>query len=110
MMNNLPKLSDVDPALLTTFGASAMQGLRDAGWLERKVLPLDKPHPLPERPRRAYQADYIGVSRRYGGFCGHWAPEPGKYVRGPVRETQQEAAEDRARALGLDYLEVRNGA
>lgn len=63
--------------------------------------------PIPERPRRDYQSRYIGVSQRYTGYCGHWAPEPGKYVRGPVRATEEEAARDRAQALGLDYVEVR---
>jgi hypothetical protein len=65
------------------------------------------PTPLPERPRKPYQSSYIGVSLRYTGYCGHWSAAPGKYVRGPVRPTEREAAQDRAAALGLDYLEVR---
>jgi hypothetical protein len=32
-----PKLQDVDPALLTTFGAAAMLALKDAGWLAREL-------------------------------------------------------------------------
>jgi hypothetical protein len=96
-----------------TFGASAMRNLITYGWLTRVILPpnipqgLLQPAPLPEKPRKEYQSNYIGVSRRYRGFCGHWAPEPGKYVRGPVRKTEIEAAQDRAAALGLDYVEVR---
>ncbi len=71
------------------------------------VYTRSEPSPLPEKPRKAYQSRYVGVSRRYTGYCGHWAPEPMKYVRGPVRPTEEEAARDRAMALGLDYLEVR---
>lgn len=112
---NYPKFHELNTAPdFLTFGKSAMKGLVDYGWFTRPIMPqsipsaLMRPDPLPEKPRKEYQSNYIGVSRRYRGFCGHWAPEPGKYVRGPVRKTEREAAQDRAAALGLDYLEVRN--
>lgn len=65
------------------------------------------PPALTTRPRKPYQSNYIGVTRKYSGWRGQWPIEPGRYVSGPTRDTELAAAQDRAQALGLDYLEVR---
>lgn len=69
----------------------------------------DAPEPpaLATRPRKPYQSNYIGVTRKYSGWRGQWPIAPGRYVCGPTRADELEAAHDRASALGLDYLEVR---
>jgi len=90
-------------------GVSAMLGLRTYGFLDdSRAQPPNVPMALLEiKPRKPYESRFIGVTRRYTGYCGGWTSEPGKYVRGPVRPTEEEAARDRAHALGRDYLEVR---
>ncbi len=107
-----PKLTDVSPDLLTTIGASAMHALISAGWVGSRapgkpVYTRAAPDPLPEVPRKPYQSRYVGVSRRYSGWRGNWAVD-GRYVCGPTREMEIEAARDRADAMGRDYLEVRD--
>jgi len=90
-----------DLALLDAYNAALRLGSQP------RTSPEVDREPLPIKPRKPYESRFIGVSKRYTGYCGHWAPAPGKYVRGPVRPTEEEAARDRAHALGRDYLEIR---
>src|SRR2546427_520679 len=123
-----PKLQDVDPALLTTIGAAAMRGLERYGWLERRAptkertMPAPDPQPepptkrrhvkKPEAPARTYASQYKGVSVNRGHYYGIWKAY-GVPKCGPIRPYtvggERWAAQDRARALGLDYLEMRDG-
>ena len=57
--------------------------------------------------RRKYASHYIGVTVQAGRYVGQWRKPNGVYARGPHRDTQEEAARDRARALGKSELEVR---
>lgn len=101
---NLPKLADVDPALLTTFGACAMRALSEAGYLERR-----DPTP-PANTRRTYASEYVGVTTRHGKWLGQWGPHGKTKVTRGRPATDREAAVARAQALGLDYLEKRDGS
>ena len=65
------------------------------------------------QPERTYGSQYVGVTvwkgRRY---LANWTVE-GRSKRGTMRpmtpEGERWAAQDRARALGLDYIEMRDG-
>ena len=65
------------------------------------------------QPERTYGSQYVGVTvwkgRRY---LGNWTVD-GRSKRGTMRpmtpEGERWAAQDRARALGLDYIEMRDG-
>jgi hypothetical protein len=82
------------------------------------VYTRSEPDPLPEpraprRKHRAYLSSYVGVTMwRKTHFVALWM-EAGKDKRGPIRDRTERgerwAAQDRARALGLDYLEKRDG-
>jgi hypothetical protein len=84
------------------------------------VYTRSEPDPRPEaeapprRKHRAYLSSYVGVTMwRKSHFVALWM-EAGKDKRGPIRERtprgERWAAQDRARALGLDYLEKRDGS
>lgn len=112
----LPKLSDVPPALLTTLGASAMHGLKEHGYLEPR-LPA-KARATPEGEKKpgtnapTYASRYVGVTRAKGRWVAAWGPRGAQHT-GPHRELTDQgerwAAQDRARSVGFEYLELRDG-
>lgn len=126
-----PKWSDVEPYLLTTIGDYVIAAYRQAARMRDHTAIHAQPDPLPEPPRaetqdfasprhnkpkdtppRAYASQYKGVSVNRGHWYGIWT-EGSTHKCGPVRpysaEGERWAAQDRARALGLDYLELRDG-
>jgi hypothetical protein len=101
-----------------TFGVSAMRALQSYGWLEDRRAAPNVPAALVERakvPTRTvhkFASDYVGVYVNRGKFVSRWVID-GKMGNGHVRphtpEGERWAAQDRARGLGVEYLERRDG-
>lgn len=80
-------------------GAQAIAALREAGWLgvsERAV---------PQQVNRTL-LPYVGVLRRNGGYAASYRKD-GRSKYGKRCQTAHEAALDRARLLGRDWIEMR---
>lgn len=96
-----------------TFGRSAMRSLHDYGWSTRPVMPPKVPVTLLETrtPRRAHKSGYVGVTVHRNRWIAQWGP------RGCVKSAvypldaagERAAAIARAQALGLGYVELRDG-
>lgn len=99
----LPKLADVDPALLTTIGDSAIGNINNhLAWHRDPATP-------PSNTRRRTRWHTCGVTARKGRWLGQWGPHgKSKVTRGRFA-TDRDAAVARAAALGLDFLEKRDG-
>lgn len=107
------------PAFLT-LGVSAMRALRTYGWLQEQKAPPNVPSACLEKRKHVktrtdapvYLSTYIGVTKGRERWYGFWQVE-GKPKNGPVHpltdQGERWAAKDRARALGRDYLEKRDG-
>lgn len=88
--------------------ALAAHGLRVAPFATaRSQVGAPRKHIKREFPLRTYASKYIGVTRCQGRWCAQWKKPNGVYKRGPLRETELQAARDRAKALGKEELEVR---
>ncbi len=102
-----PKLSDVEPWLLTRIGTSAMHNLDASGYL----VPRHTDAPPPPTARRPALSPYVGVTVHRGRYLGQYGP------RGAVKtkvfpltpEGERSAAIARAHALGKTVLERRDG-
>lgn len=77
-----------------------------AEWVKRNH---NKPK---DTPARVFRSKYVGVTQNRGRWCGSWLANGG-WRQGPVRpQTEQGerwAAQDRARAMGREYIELRDG-
>jgi hypothetical protein len=67
---------------------------------------------VPTRTVHKFASDYVGVYVNRGKFVSRWIVD-GKMGNGHVRphtpEGERWAAQDRARGLGVEYLERRDG-
>lgn len=59
---------------------------------------------------RIYASSYIGVTTMHGRYVAKWREGGMGHLRPRTPQGQRWAAQDRARALGVEYLEKRNGA
>lgn len=80
-------------------GASAMKNLRMYGYLGNGPLAR-------ERAPRVATSIYVGVSKHNNGFSASYKIGK-KWHRGKSRETELEAAQDYAAAMGRTELELR---
>ena len=123
----------IDPTIYTPFhelgiapdylliGASAMHHLLErcaplpATYAEPDPLPEPRPTTRTSRRGRAaseYKSAYIGVTTHNARYVPQWGGRAGRITGGhqPLNpEGERAAAIERARALGLGYLERRDG-
>jgi hypothetical protein len=114
----LPHLDDVPggpDGLRILIGAVAMINLDKRGYLIPRPPDPDEPEAAPAAPAtpkaapRMYESRYVGVTKHRDRWLPQWG-HGGKHkghVQPPTPEGEEEAAWERARALGRDWLETR---
>lgn len=105
---------DIDPTLLTTIGASAMDALRSYGWLEERAPAHARVMPEGEKPAtaRAFHSPYVGVTAYRERWVCCWGKRGAVKTRMfPLTDAGEwDAAVERAQILGLNYVEKRDGS